>query len=200
MQFPEALERLIQEFSRLPGIGKKTATRLAFGVLRYSTEEAQNFAEAIQQVKEQIRHCKVCFAFTDAEVCSICADERRDHQLICVVEQPNNVFQIERSRVYQGVYHVLLGALSPLDGVGPDQLKIQSLRQRIQKYGVAELILATNPTVSGEATAGFLQSEFAETVPRITRLARGLPAGGDLEYVDEVTLQEAFSGRRGWYE
>ena len=124
----------------------------------------------------------------------------RNQRLICVVEQPNNVFQIERSKVYQGVYHVLLGALSPLEGIGPDQLQIRSLRKRLEKDGADELILATNPTVQGEATAGFLQNELADLVPQITRLARGLPAGGDLEYVDEITLQEAFSGRRGWHE
>ena len=124
----------------------------------------------------------------------------RNQRLICVVEQPINVFQIERSRVYQGVYHVLLGALSPLEGIGPDQLQIRSLRKRLEKDGADELILATNPTVQGEATAGFLQSELADLVPQITRLARGLPAGGDLEYVDEITLREAFSGRRGWHD
>ena len=200
MQYPESLDRLSRELSRLPGIGKKTALRLAFGILRYTPEEAGNLAEAIRQVKERIHHCYVCHGFTDLGTCSVCSNQMRNQRLICVVEQPNNVFQIERSRVYQGVYHVLLGALSPLAGIGPDQLQIRSLRKRLEKGGADELILATNPTVQGEATAGFLQSELADLVPQITRLARGLPAGGDLEYVDEITLQEAFSGRRGWHD
>ena len=200
MQYPESLDRLSRELSRLPGIGKKTALRLAFGILRYTPEESANLAEAIRQVKERIHHCDVCHGFTDLRTCSVCSSQMRNQRLICVVEQPNNVFQIERSRVYQGVYHVLLGALSPLEGIGPDQLQIRSLRKRLEKDGADELILATNPTVQGEATAGFLQSELADLVPQITRLARGLPAGGDLEYVDEITLQEAFSGRRGWHD
>ena len=198
MEYPESLERLTREFSRLPGIGRKTAARLAFGVLRYSPEEAANLAESIRQVKERIHPCPRCYAFTDQPICSVCNDPMRDHRLICVVEQPNNIFQIERSRVYRGIYHVLQGALSPIEGIGPEQLQIRSLRKRLEQEGAEELILATNPTVQGEATAGFLQSEFAPLVPRITRLARGLPAGGDLEYVDDITLQEAFSGRRGW--
>ena len=200
MQYPESLERLSLELSRLPGIGKKTALRLTFGILRYTPEEAANLAEAIRQVKERIHHCNVCHGFTDLGTCLVCSNKMRNQRLICVVEQPNNVFQIERSRVYQGVYHVLLGALSPLEGIGPNQLQIRSLRKRLEKDGADELILATNPTVQGEATAGFLQSELADLVPQITRLARGLPAGGDLEYVDEITLQEAFSGRRGWHD
>ena len=200
MQYPESLERLSLELSRLPGIGKKTALRLTFGILRYTPEEAANLAEAIRQVKERTHHCNVCNGFTDLGTCLVCSNKMRNQRLICVVEQPNNVFQIERSRVYQGVYHVLLGALSPLEGIGPDQLQIRSLRKRLEKDGADELILATNPTVQGEATAGFLQSELADLVPQITRLARGLPAGGDLEYVDEITLQEAFSGRRGWHD
>ena len=200
MQYPESLDRLSRELSRLPGIGKKTALRLAFGILRYTPEEAANLSEAIRQVKERINHCDVCHGFTDLRTCSVCSNQMRNQRLICVVEQPINVFQIERSRVYQGVYHVLLGALSPLEGIGPDQLQIRSLRKRLEKDGADELILATNPTVQGEATAGFLQSELADLVPQITRLARGLPAGGDLEYVDESTLQEAFSGRRGWHD
>ena len=200
MQYPESLERLSLELSRLPGIGKKTALRLTFGILRYTPEEAANLAEAIRQVKERIHHCDVCNGFTDLGTCLVCSNKMRNQRLICVVEQPNNVFQIERSRVYQGVYHVLLGALSPLEGIGPNQLQIRSLRKRLEKDGADELILATNPTVQGEATAGFLQSELADLVPQITRLARGLPAGGDLEYVDEITLQEAFSGRRGWHD
>lgn len=200
MQYPESLERLSLELSRLPGIGKKTALRLTFGILRYTPEEAANLAEAIRQVKERIHHCNVCNGFTDLGTCLVCSNKMRNQRLICVVEQPNNVFQIERSRVYQGVYHVLLGALSPLEGIGPNQLQIRSLRKRLEKDGADELILATNPTVQGEATAGFLQSELADLVPQITRLARGLPAGGDLEYVDEITLQEAFSGRRGWHD
>ncbi|MBQ32317.1 MAG: recombination protein RecR [Deltaproteobacteria bacterium] len=196
MSLPAALERLVQEFTRLPGIGRKTAQRLAFGVLRYSQEEAKNLAESVLEVKTEVRYCSRCFGFTDRDPCRICEDPTRDRQQICVVEQPNNIFAIEKSGLYQGMYHVLMGTISPLDGVGPEQLKIAPLRERVRHDAVQELILATNPTVHGEATALLLQREFNGTVPTLTRLARGLPAGGDLEYVDDVTLYEAFSGRQ----
>ena len=195
MKVPVSLERLITEFSRLPSIGKKTAQRLAFSILRYSPEEAMNLAVAIQQVKQQVHHCSICFGFTESDPCLICADLSRQQNSICVVEQPHNIFLIERSGIFQGYYHVLMGAFSPLDGIGPEQLKIKELKTRITENPIHELILATNPTIQGEVTASFLRDKFAVHVEKITRLARGLPAGGDLEYVDDITLQEAFSGR-----
>ena len=195
MQIPVALERLVFEFTRFPGIGRKTAQRLAFNILRYTVEETQNLAEALLTVKEQIRYCSVCSGFTDIDPCAICSHVARNQQQVCVVEQPNNIFPIENSGVFKGVYHVLMGSISPLDGIGPEQLNLKILRTRIENNQISELILATNPTVKGEATALYLQQEFAEKVSEITRLACGIPAGGDLEYVDDVTLMEAFSGR-----
>ena len=195
MQIPVALERLVYEFSRFPGVGRKTAQRLAFSILRYSPEETQNLVEALLQVKAQIRYCSVCSGFTDIDPCRICNHSGRDHELVCVVEQPNNIFPIEKSGVFRGVYHVLMGAISPLDGIGPEQLNLKKLRNRIADSKIKEMILATNPTVKGEATALFLQQEFSGKISKITRLACGIPAGGDLEYVDDVTLMEAFSGR-----
>ena len=196
MQIPAPLERLVEEFSRFPGVGRKTAQRLAFRVLSYTPEEARNFAEAIFRVKEQIRPCSSCFIFTDNDPCDICSSSSRERSQLCVVEQANNVLPIEKSGIFHGLYHVLNGAVSPLDGIGPEQLTVPQLRERIRRENIDELILATNPTVQGEATAMFLQHEFEHQVSRITRLARGLPAGGDLEYVDDVTLSEAFSGRQ----
>jgi recombination protein RecR len=195
MQTPVALERLVFEFSRFPGVGRKTAQRLAFYILRYTTEETQNLTDALTQVKEQIRYCSVCSGFTDIDPCAICSHSSRDQQQVCVVEQPNNIFPIEKSGVFKGVYHVLMGAISPLDGIGPEQLNVKKLRNRIENNKISELILATNPTVKGEATALYLQQEFAGKISSITRLACGIPAGGDLEYVDDVTLMEAFYGR-----
>ena len=195
MQIPVALERLVFEFSRFPGVGRKTAQRLAFNILRYTTEETQNLTDALIQVKEQIRYCSVCSGFTDIDPCAICSHSSRDQQQVCVVEQPNNIFQIEKSGVFKGVYHVLMGAISPLDGIGTEQLNVKKLRNRIENNKISELILATNPTVKGEATALYLQQEFAGKISTITRLACGIPAGGDLEYVDDVTLMEAFYGR-----
>ena len=195
MQIPVALERLVYEFSRFPGVGRKTAQRLAFSILRYSQQETQNLADALTQVKEQIRYCSVCSGFTDIDPCAICSHAGREHEQICVVEQPNNIFPIEKSGVFKGVYHVLMGAISPLDGIGPEQLNIKSLRKKVEESAIKEMIIATNPTVKGEATALFLQQSFSREITTITRLACGLPAGGDLEYVDDVTLMEAFSGR-----
>ncbi|HBL56620.1 MAG TPA: recombination protein RecR [Candidatus Lambdaproteobacteria bacterium] len=199
MQIPVALERLVYEFSRFPGVGRKTAQRLAFSILRYSQEETQNLADALTEVKEKIRYCSVCSGFTDIDPCTICSHAGRDHEQVCVVEQPNNIFQIEKSGVFKGVYHVLMGAISPLDGIGPEQLNIRNLSKRVEESVIKELIIATNPTVKGEATALFLQQEFSGKIQTITRLACGIPAGGDLEYVDDVTLIEAFSGRHKFY-
>tara|TARA_Y100001970_G_scaffold281858_1_gene393531 strand:+ start:2896 stop:3498 length:603 start_codon:yes stop_codon:yes gene_type:complete len=195
MQFPVALERLVYEFSRLPGIGRKTAQRLAFSILRNSHEETKNLADALISVKEQIKYCSICSSFTDMDPCYICQNPMREIDQICVVEHPNNIFPIEKSGVFKGVYHVLMGAISPLDGIGPEQLNIKKLRKRIEDNEIRELIIATNPTVKGEATALFLQQEFAEQIISITRLACGIPAGGDLEYVDDITMTEAFFGR-----
>ena len=199
MQIPVALERLVYEFSRFPGVGRKTAQRLAFSILRYSKQETQNLADALTEVKEQIRYCSVCSGFTDIDPCGICSHAGREQEQVCVVEQPNNIFPIEKSGVFKGVYHVLMGAISPLDGIGPEQLNIKNLRKRAENSAIKELIIATNPTVKGEATALFLQQEFSREITTITRLACGIPAGGDLEYVDDVTLMEAFSGRHKFY-
>lgn len=199
MQIPVALERLVYEFSRFPGVGRKTAQRLAFSILRYSQQETQNLADALTEVKEQIRYCSVCSGFTDIDPCAICSHAGREQEQVCVVEQPNNIFPIEKSGVFKGVYHVLMGAISPLDGIGPEQLNIKNLRKRVENSAIKELIIATNPTVKGEATALFLQQEFSGKISTITRLACGIPAGGDLEYVDDVTLMEAFSGRHKLY-
>ena len=199
MQIPVALERLVYEFSRFPGVGRKTAQRLAFSILRYSQQETQNLADALTEVKEQIRYCSVCSGFTDIDPCAICSHTGREQEQVCVVEQPNNIFPIEKSGVFKGVYHVLMGAISPLDGIGPEQLNIKNLRKRAENSAIKELIIATNPTVKGEATALFLQQEFSGKISTITRLACGIPAGGDLEYVDDVTLMEASSGRHKFY-
>ena len=188
MQIPVALERLVYEFSRFPGVGRKTAQRLAFSILRYSGEEAQNLIDSIVQVKDNIRYCTVCSGFTDVDPCLICSNVSRENNQLCVVEQPNNIFPIEKSGVFRGLYHVLLGAISPLDGVGPEQLNINKLRKRVEENEIKALIIATNPTVKGEATALFLQQEFVGKISNITRLACGIPAGGDLEYVDDVTM------------
>lgn len=199
MQIPVALERLVYEFSRFPGVGRKTAQRLAFNILRYSQQETQNLADALVEVKAQIRYCSVCSGFTDIDPCAICSHSGREHAQVCVVEQPNNIFPIEKSGVFKGVYHVLMGAISPMDGIGPEQLNIVNLRKRAKESEIKELIIATNPTVKGEATALFLKQEFYGKISTITRLACGIPAGADLEYVDDVTLIEAFSGRHNFY-
>ena len=199
MQIPVALERLVYEFSRFPGVGRKTAQRLAFNILRYSQQETQNLADALIEVKAQIRYCSVCSGFTDIDPCAICSHSGRESAQVCVVEQPNNIFPIEKSGVFKGVYHVLMGAISPMDGIGPEQLNIVNLRKRAEESKIKELIIATNPTVKGEATALFLKQEFYGKISTITRLACGIPAGADLEYVDDVTLIEAFSGRHKFY-
>ena len=196
MQIPAPLERLIEEFSRFPGVGRKTAQRLALSILRYNSNEIHNLTDALTQVKEKIRFCSICAGFTDSDPCAICTNSGRDQRQLCVVEQPNNIFPIENSGAYKGIYHVLMGAISPLDGIGPQHLNMANLRSRVNENNINELILATNPTVKGEATALFLLQEFTGKIPNITRLACGIPAGGDLEYVDDITLMEAFSGRQ----
>jgi recombination protein RecR len=191
------LQRLVTELSKLPGIGQRTAQRLAFHVLRASPEDASALADAIRDVKEKITLCEVCFNLAEGPRCTICLDERRDAELICVVEEPGDVIPIERTHEYRGRYHVLGGALSPIDGVEPEDLRLAELYARVEA-GVREVILATNPTTTGEATALHVAAALRERAPdvTVTRLASGLPVGGDLEYADEITLGRAFAGRR----
>lgn len=193
---PEPVERLIEEFSRLPGIGPKTASRLAFYLLRAPKDQAAQLAEALQQLRERITFCQVCYNISEMSPCPICADDTRDHGLICVVEEPLDVVAVERTREFRGVYHVLHGVISPVDGVGPEDLKIEPLLDRIRQGGVREVIVATNPNMEGEATAMYLARLLAPMGVRATRLARGLPMGSDLEYADEITLLRALEGRR----
>lgn len=194
--FPAALERLSEQFARLPGIGSKTAQRLAFQVLSMPQEQAQEFADAILDAKRSIHTCPVCQNLTDEEMCPICADETRDHSTICVVAEPRDVIAMERSREYTGVYHVLHGVISPLNHVGPDDIRIRELLARLQDGSVQEVIMATNPTVEGEATAMYISRLLKPLGIRVTRLAYGIPVGGDLEYADEVTLSRAIEGRQ----
>ena len=193
--FSPAVDNLVAQLTRLPGVGQRTAQRLAFHILRASTEEALALAESIEEVKERVRFCRECGNLTEEEVCAICQDSRRDHTLICVVEQPADLISVERTAEYRGLYHVLGGALSPIDGVEPADLRIDELLQRVERNGVEEVVLATNPNMTGEATAAFLADRLRNRV-RVTRLASGLPVGGDLEYADEVTLGRALAGRR----
>ena len=194
------VQRLVTELSKLPGVGNRTAQRLAFHILRASPDDASALAEAIREVKERIRLCEVCFNLTDEERCRICQDTRRDQALICVVEEPSDVIPMERTHEYHGVYHVLGGALSPIDGIDPEDLKIAELfaRAASPEPAVREVVLATNPTTTGEATALHIADELRSRAPTVTvtRLASGLPVGSDLEYADEVTLGKAFAGRR----
>src|SRR5215210_6892088 len=193
--FSPAVENLVAQLTRLPGVGQRTAQRLAFHLLRVPKDEALALARALNEVKERVRFCRECGNLTEDETCRICADARRDHTTICVVEQPVDVVSLERTAEYRGLYHVLGGALSPLDGVDPGDLRIDELLERVARNGIQEVVLATNPTMTGEATAAFLAGRLKGCV-RVTRLASGLPVGGDLEYADEVTLGRALSGRR----
>jgi recombination protein RecR len=194
------VQRLITELGKLPGIGARTAQRLAFHILRASTEDATALAESIREVKERIGLCEVCFNLADGPRCRICEDDRRDPALICVIEEAGDVIPVERTHEYRGRYHVLGGALSPIDGVDPDDLKIAELYRRVTdpSQPIREVVLATNPTTTGEATALHIADALRERAPDVvvTRLASGLPVGGDLEYADEVTLGKAFAGRR----
>jgi recombination protein RecR len=190
-----SVENLITELSRLPGIGRRTAQRLAFHLLSATPDDALGLARAIEEVKRRVRFCRVCGNLTEDELCEYCADARRDRSVICVVEQPVDVVSIERTGEYRGLYHVLGGALSPLDGVEPSDLRIEGLFRRITEDGVTEVVLATNPTLTGEATAVYIADRIRDAAT-VTRLASGLPVGGDLEYADEVTLGRALAGRR----
>jgi recombination protein RecR len=195
MSLPEPLVRLIEELQRLPGIGPKGAQRLAFHILRTPRDQADALADAVRRVKEQVTYCSVCNNITDQDPCVYCRSESRDRHIICVVEEPQNVSAIERTREFKGMYHVLMGAISPLQGVGPDDLKIKGLLARIEN-GVVEVILATNPNVEGEATAIYLARLLKPLGVRVTRIAMGVPVGSDLEYADEVTMHKALEGRR----
>ena len=194
--FAEPLARLINEFKRLPGIGQKSAQRLAFHVLRTPREDAERLSQAVLDVKDKLGICSVCNNISDAEVCGYCRDPHRDHALICVVEEPHNILPIETTRQVEGVYHVLHGAISPLRGIGPEQLRIQGLLDRIQSGDVQELILATNPNVEGEATAVYLSRLLKPLGVRVTRIAMGIPVGSDLEFADEVTMTKSLENRR----
>ncbi len=193
--FSPSVDNLVAQLTRLPGVGMRTAQRLAFHVLRVPKEEALELASAIADVKDRVRFCRECGNLTEDEVCEICRDARRDRALVCVVEQPADLISLERTAEYRGLYHVLGGALSPIDGVEPGHLRIDELLQRVERNGVEEVVLATNPNMTGEATAAYLADRLRGRV-RVTRLASGLPVGSDLEYADEVTLGRALAGRR----
>jgi recombination protein RecR len=190
-----AVQNLVAQLTRLPGVGQRTAQRLAFHLLRAPKDEALALAAAIAEVKERVRFCRECGNLTEDEVCAICLDTRRDHSVICVVEQPVDLISVERTAEFRGLYHVLGGALSPIDGVDPSDLRIDELIRRVERNGVEEVVVATNPNMTGEATAAYLADRLRGRV-RVTRLASGLPVGGDLEYADEVTLGRALAGRR----
>jgi len=195
--YPEPVARLIEALQRLPGIGPKTAQRLTFFLLKRPVEEVRELSEALMAVKDRIVYCQTCFNVTDEDPCRVCRDPGRDSRLICVVEEPNDLLAMERTGEFRGRYHVLLGALSPLDGIGPEDLKVRELLARLDTgAGTAEVILATNPNVEGEATALYLAKLLRPLGVKVTRIARGLPVGGDLEYADQVTLSKALEGRR----
>jgi recombination protein RecR len=193
--YPQPINRLVSEFAKLPGVGQRTAQRLAFHVLRSDDDDAAALASAIREVKERVGLCEVCFNLAEGPRCEVCADERRDRALICVVEQPADVIPIERTHEYRGLYHVLGGALSPIDGIDPEDLRIDELIRRVDGDEVTEVVLATNPTTTGEATAHHIADRLRGRVT-ITRLASGLPVGADLEHADEVTLGRALAGRQ----
>jgi recombination protein RecR len=193
--YSPAVENLVSQLTRLPGVGTRTAQRLAFHLLRVPKDEAAALAGAIAEVKDRVRFCSECGNLTEEEVCAICLDTRRDQAVVCVVEQPADLISVERTHEYRGLYHVLGGALSPIDGVEPEHLRIGQLLQRVERNGIQEVVLATNPNMTGEATAAYLADRLRGHV-RVTRLASGLPVGGDLEYADEVTLGRALAGRR----
>jgi recombination protein RecR len=196
MSLPASLQNLIDQFKRLPGVGAKSAQRLAFHVLKTPRDDAERLIDAIRDVKDRVTYCTICNNFTDVDPCQYCADPARDHRLVCVLEEPQNVNVIEKTGGFRGVYHVLLGSLSPLQGIGPDDLKIKGLLGRIASDEIEEIILATNPTVEGEATAIYLARLLKPLGVRVTRIATGIPVGSDLEYADELTMGKAMEGRR----
>jgi recombination protein RecR len=196
LSLPEPLSRLVEQLQKLPGIGAKGAQRLAFHVLRNPREDAERLCEAIRDVKERVTYCSACNNITDIDPCVYCTNDARDRKIICVVEEPQNVTVVEKTGGFRGVYHVLMGALSPLQGIGPDDLKVKGLLERVGAGGVTEVILATNPNVEGEATALYLARLLKPLGVRVTRIAMGIPVGSDLEYADEVTMGRAMDGRR----
>lgn len=196
MFYPEPLAKLIDAFSRLPGIGPKTAARLAFHVLRMKEDDCIDFAKALVNVKRNLHYCSVCCNITDTDPCRICQDKTRDRSVICVIQEPKDLVAMERTKEFNGYYHVLHGAISPMEGIGPDEIRIADLLKRLSDEQVQELILATNPNIEGEATAMYLSRLVRPFGLKVTRIAHGLPVGGDLEYADEVTLTKALEGRR----
>ena len=194
-KFAEPMARLIDELKKLPGVGGKSAQRLAFHILRSSSEDAEALASAIRNLKEKLHLCSICNNITDVDPCSYCSNASRNQRLVCVVEEPTNIASVEKTRYYNGVYHVLHGAISPLHGVGPEQLRIPSLLKRIENGSVDEIIIATNPTIEGEATAVHLTGLIKRAGVKVTRIATGIPAGSDIEYADEVTMSHALEGR-----
>lgn len=195
-RFPEPMARLIDELKKLPGVGSKSAQRLAFHILRSSDDDADALSAAIQEVKASLRLCSVCNNITDVDPCVYCSSATRNQRIICVVEEPTNIASVEKTRHYNGVYHVLHGAISPIHGVGPEQLRISNLLKRVDDGQADEIILATNPTVEGEATATYLSGQLRRIGVRVTRIATGIPAGSDIEYADEITMLKAMEGRR----
>jgi recombination protein RecR len=195
-KFAEPMSRLIDELKKLPGVGAKSAQRLAFHILRSSDEDAEALAVAVRDVKANLRLCSVCNNITDVDPCVYCTSATRNQRMVCVVEEPTNIAAIEKTKHFNGVYHVLHGALSPLHGIGPDQLRIGSLVRRVEAGGIEEIILATNPTVEGEATATYLSQQLKRQGVRVTRIAMGIPVGSDIEYTDEITMLKAMEGRR----
>ncbi|WP_425446851.1 recombination mediator RecR [Dethiothermospora halolimnae] len=194
--FAVPVAKLIEEFAKLPGIGKKTAQRLAFHILDLNTEEANSLAKSIVEAKKNIKYCSICSNLTDRDPCPICSSKKRDKSVICVVEDPRDIVAMERTREFNGLYHVLHGSISPMDDIGPEDIKIKELLQRINKEEIKEVIIATNPTIEGEATAMYISKLLKPMGIKITRIAHGIPVGGDLEYADEVTLSKALEGRR----
>ena len=195
-RFAQPLDQLIDELSKLPGIGRKSAQRLSFYILRASEQDAFALADAIRDLKAQLHLCSICHNITDVDPCQFCSNPTRNQAIVCVVEEPSNIAVIEKTKHFNGTYHVLHGTLSPLNGIGPEQLRIDSLLERARSSVLQEVILATNPTVEGEATAGYLAQQLRGTSLRITRIATGIPAGADIEYADEVTMTRAMEGRR----
>jgi len=197
---PESVQNLIDEFSKLPGIGPKSAARLTFYLLTKPREEILQFGEAVSALMENIKYCKECFNITDREICKVCDDDKRNRKLLAVVEEPLDVIVLEKSGAFGGVYHVLGGHISPLDGIGPEQLRIKQLVERLKGNEISEVILATNPDLEGEATASYIKEEISKNKIKVelTRIARGLPVGGDIEYADEITLKRSLEGRRAY--
>ncbi|HZG77036.1 MAG TPA: recombination mediator RecR [Paenibacillus sp.] len=196
MFYPEPIAKLIDSFGRLPGVGPKTAARLAFYVLRMKEEDVMNFAKALVNVKRNLLYCSVCCNITDTDPCRVCSDKQRDRSVICVVQEARDLVAMERTKEFHGMYHVLQGAISPMEGIGPDDIRVAELLRRLADDEVQELILATNPNIEGEATAMYLSRLVKPFQIKVTRIAHGLPVGGDLEYADEVTLSKALEGRR----